>query len=97
MTKIGELLFNIPNAFTPNGDGNNDCFGIGRYSALISNVELSIFNRWGIRVFHSTNPSDCWDGRYKGQPQDTGGFPYVIKATTLCGVIVKKGIVMLIR
>ena len=97
VSKTGDLLFNIPNAFTPNGDGHNDCFGTGRYAALVSSIELSVFNRWGNLVFHTTNPNACWDGTYKGQPQDTGGFPYIIKAKTLCGEIIKKGIVILVR
>jgi gliding motility-associated-like protein len=97
VSKTGDLLFNMPNAFTPNGDGHNDCFGAGRYAALVSSIELSVYNRWGNLVFHTTNPNDCWDGTYKGKPQDTGGFPFIIKAKTLCGEIIKKGIVILVR
>ncbi|HSC38496.1 MAG TPA: gliding motility-associated C-terminal domain-containing protein, partial [Chitinophagaceae bacterium] len=97
VTNMGELLFNIPNAFTPNHDGHNDCFGLDRYTALISSMELSIYNRWGQRVFHTTNPGDCWDGTWQGKPQETGGFPFIIRAKTLCGEFVKKGILMLVR
>ena len=97
VNKMGDLLFNIPNAFTPNHDGHNDCFGAGRYTALISSMEIAIFNRWGTRIFYSTSPNACWDGTYNGKPQDTGGYPYIIKAKTLCGEIIKKGIVMLVR
>lgn len=95
--KMGDLLFNIPNAFTPNNDGHNDCFGAGRYAALISTMEIDIYNRWGIRLFHATSPSACWDGTYNGKPQEPGGYPYIIKAKTRCGEVMKKGILMLVR
>jgi len=48
----------IPNAFTPNGDGLNDCFGV-RFLGQISNLKLSVYDRWGNRVFYTTNPSQC--------------------------------------
>ncbi len=87
----------IPSAFTPNNDGLNDCFGI-KYPATIIEIEFSIFNRWGEEVFHTTNPSDCWDGKYKGIPQNTAVFIYMIKARTTCQPSVfKKGTLILLR
>jgi gliding motility-associated-like protein len=97
VTKTDELLLGMPNAFTPNGDGKNDCFGMSRYAGLFKQYELSIYNRFGNRVFYTTNPGDCWDGRVKGQPQDVGGFVYMIKANSFCGQILKKGTVMLLK
>jgi gliding motility-associated-like protein len=97
VNKIGDLLFNIPNAFTPNHDGHNDCFGAGRYTALISTMEIAVYNRWGTRLFYSTSPQACWDGVYNGKPQDPGGYPYIIKAKTLCGEVIKKGVLILVR
>ena len=93
----GASTLYVPNAFTPNGDGKNDCFGISRYAGQLQQAELSIYNRWGVRVFNSTNSTDCWDGRYKGKLQDAGGFVYVINGKTFCGDIFRKGTVMLIR
>ncbi len=55
----------VPNAFTPNGDGNNDIFmpkGTG-----IHDYKLYIFDRWGNQVFHSDNINFGWDGRYKNK------------------------------
>ncbi len=49
----------IPNAFTPNGDGNNDVFQI--YGEGIKTVDLKIFNRWGIKVFDSTNQFSAYE------------------------------------
>jgi gliding motility-associated-like protein len=97
VTHSGDLLVNLPNAFTPNGDGKNDCFGVSRYAGLLQNVQLSVYDRFGLRVFYTTNPLNCWDGRYNGTLQNAGGFAYVLQANTFCGTIFKKGIVMLIK
>lgn len=86
----------IPNAFTPNGDGLNDCFGV-KFLGAISDLKLSIYDRWGNRVFYTTNPNQCWDGRSKNQEISSGVFVYHVTATTLCGKIEKKGTVTLIR
>ncbi len=56
----------FPSAFTPNGDGLNDFFGPIGGIGTITNFYLSVFNRWGERVFSATDPSRKWDGRYKG-------------------------------
>jgi len=96
VTKDGVPRFIVPNAFTPNGDGKNDCFGIKRWGdAQIK--QFCIFNRWGQVVFQTSNPADCWDGMYKGRLQDPGSFEYVISAVTLCGVVTRKGTLILIR
>jgi gliding motility-associated-like protein len=87
----------LPNAFTPNNDGKNDCFGIKSWG-IVLNIEFSIFNRWGQRVFHSTNPFACWDGTYKNILQDSGTFIYYIKAKTMCGGdLERKGTLEVIR
>lgn len=86
----------IPSAFTPNRDGKNDCFGVRRWGA-VKDFSLSVYNRWGEKVFSTTNSSDCWDGRYKGVDQPAGVFVYLISGTTVCGEINKKGLVTLVR
>lgn len=86
----------IPNAFTPNNDGLNDCFGV-KFLGSISDLKLSVYDRWGNRVFYTTNPNQCWNGRYKDSDMPSGVFIYQLTATTLCGKIEKKGTVMLIR
>lgn len=96
VTNAGKPVFELPNAFTPNGDRVNDCFGIRRW-AQVNQLEFLIYNRWGQVVFATSDPSKCWDGTLKGKPQDSGGFVYVIKAKSLCGEVLKKGTVMLIR
>lgn len=94
---INEGLYWMPSAFTPNADGLNDCFGV-KYWGLVESIEFSIFNRWGERVFYTKDPGDCWDGRYKGIPQDPGVFVYMIKASSFCNPeIFRKGTVTLVR
>jgi len=86
----------VPSAFTPNHDGNNDCFGIKLWGS-IQVMEMEVFNRWGERVFISTSAGDCWDGSFKGVPQPSGTYIYQIRAVTPCGVAYRKGTVLLIR
>ena len=94
---INEGLYLMPSAFTPNNDGRNDCFR-AKYWGYIFEFDFSVFNRWGERVFHTKNPSDCWDGTYKGTPQKSDVYVYIIKAKTLCSESVfKKGTFALIR
>jgi gliding motility-associated-like protein len=96
VTNDGKAIFEVPNAFSPNGDGRNDCFGIKKW-ANVTVHEFSVFNRWGQLVFATKNPSVCWDGTVNGKQQDTGGYTYVIKASSRCGNIKRTGIVMLVR
>jgi gliding motility-associated-like protein len=88
--------YNLPNAFTPNGDGINDCFGL-KFWVDVTELDFSIYNRFGQRVFHTANAADCWDGKYKGIPQNIGIYISVIKAKTACGVIDRKSEIMLLR
>jgi len=86
----------IPNAFTPNHDGKNDCFGVKHWGTA-DKFELSIYNRWGERVFYTKNTQDCWNGQYKGKQQPSGVFVYHINVLGNCGSTFKKGTVVLIR
>ncbi|HSU28775.1 MAG TPA: LamG-like jellyroll fold domain-containing protein, partial [Chitinophagaceae bacterium] len=90
--------FLMPTAFTPNGDQLNDCYGI-RYWGAISGLEFSIYNRWGERIFYTSNPASCWDGKYKGVDQNADVFVYMIKAKSACAEkpIFRKGTFALIR
>ena len=74
-----ECKLTIPNVFTPNGDGTNDNFivkgtGIKIYSAVI-------YNRWGIKVFESTDITKPWDGKNV----EDGTYYYVITAESAAG------------
>lgn len=94
--KGGIAHFMLPNVFSPNGDGKNDCFGIRQWgSARIE--QFFIYNRWGQIVFQTNSHTQCWDGRVNGIPQQAGGYVYVIKASTFCGQVTRKGMLTLIR
>ena len=97
VTKTGKAGYLMPSAFTPNGDGLNDCYGL-KYWGTIINLEFSIYNRWGERIFFTKNPGECWNGTYKGQLLDTDVFIYQVKASTTCDAsIYRKGTFTLIR
>lgn len=68
--------FFIPTAFSPNGDGIND-FLVMLGEGIIS-VNLDVYNRWGEVVFQTTNPLDKWDGKFKGQDQQSGVYAYKV-------------------
>jgi gliding motility-associated-like protein len=64
----------IPSAFTPNGDGENDVFGVASANISKGFFSMSIYNRWGMKVFETENPELFWDGN--GCPQGT--YVYVV-------------------
>lgn len=93
----GKSNYLMPSAFSPNGDGLNDCFGLKFWGSL-QNLEFSIYNRWGERIFFTTNSQQCWDGTYRGVKQDAGVFVYMIKAKSFCDdAIFRKGTFVLVR
>ena len=91
-----KTVYELPNSFTPNGDGINDCFGIG-YWGVVQELDFSIYNRFGQKVFYTNEVSRCWDGKFNGQLQGTGVFIYIVKAKTACGIIDRKGTVLLLK
>lgn len=87
--------FYIPNAFTPNNDGNNDVFYVLSQSG-VKVITFQIFDRLGEKVHDGTFP---WDGTYKGKPAPPGVYVYVCRLG-LFGEdqsIFRKGSVTLIR
>jgi gliding motility-associated-like protein len=88
--------FLVPSAFTPNNDGVNDCFGVKSWGH-ISDLNFYVFDRWGLLLFHTTDPSKCWDGTYKGALLKSGTYVYQVSANTNCGFVYRKGTVVLIR
>jgi gliding motility-associated-like protein len=57
-----ELIIFIPNIFTPNGDGINDTWKPEMLDYSKKGYQLSIFDRWGQRIFHTTDTEEAWDG-----------------------------------
>jgi len=78
-----DLLINMPNAFTPNGDGLNDLFRVPVSVPCEELVLFQVFDRWGEQVFSSTLEGIGWDGTYRGKPQETG--VYIYRVELLCG------------
>lgn len=70
----------LPNVFTPNGDGLNDVFRIPQ-ATVLRLKDFSIYDRWGNRVFHSTQNSAAWDGTYKGKACLPGTYIYNISGS----------------
>lgn len=63
----------VPNAFSPNGDGNNDyLYPLNAYKA--QKLEFQVYNRYGQQVFFTTNWLKKWDGTLNGEPQPSGLF-----------------------
>jgi len=71
---VSDQVF-IPNTFTPNGNGQNDEFGV--YSNIVNRLHLMVFNQWGEKVFETTDVKGRWNGTYKGKPQPVGVYVYV--------------------
>jgi gliding motility-associated-like protein len=95
--------FVVPSAFTPNNDGNNDVFRpiyIDRCGyAAFPGYQMNVFNRWGELVFHSENPSEGWNGSFKGKLQPSGVYVWELNYIDQYGnkPIRKNGTVVMIR
>ncbi|MBN4049651.1 PKD domain-containing protein, partial [Bacteroidales bacterium AH-315-N07] len=93
-----KAFIDVPTAFTPNNDGNND-----RYYAFHAGIkkllEFKIFNRWGELVFETDDINEGWDGTLRGKPQDMGTYVYYIVANSFISEepVVLKGNFTLIR
>jgi gliding motility-associated-like protein len=71
--KNGTCEVYFPTAFTPNGDGKNDSFGV-LTDLFLPQYHLAIYNRWGQIVFETNNPLKSWDGKWNGKQQPSGIF-----------------------
>ena len=71
--------FDVPNAFTPNGDNRNDFFNVvGTPGAVYEMVEFKVWNRWGQLVYNNENPTQGWDGNQNGNPAASDIYIYKI-------------------
>ncbi len=77
-------LINIPNAFTPNGDGKNDEFGIVA-PWHFRELNMMIVDRWGRTVYRNSVLNGRWDGRYEGEPLPVGTYYYHIDVSCMDG------------
>jgi gliding motility-associated-like protein len=88
----------MPSAFTPNGDGRNDLFRVPP-SLSIKITAFAVYDRWGARVFYTTDSGAGWDGTLGGQPQPSGTYVWMIEYSDLLThkTAQGKGTVVLIR
>ncbi|OMP74761.1 gliding motility-associated C-terminal domain-containing protein, partial [[Flexibacter] sp. ATCC 35208] len=88
----------FPNAFTPNGDGNNDTFK-PHVNGPMYDYDLRVFNRWGQVVFLSKSQTKGWDGRFQGSLVDVGTYVYLLSYKNTAGGETKivKGEVTVLR
>ena len=86
----------VPNAFSPNGDGDNDVLYVrGRN---ITDVYFAIFNRWGEKVFETNDQSKGWDGFFRNRNSDPAVFDYYLQYLCEGGIkYFQKGNITLIR
>ncbi len=89
----------VPNVFSPNNDGSNDFFQIFGTLDQIAFMEIQIFNRWGEKVFESSDHHFGWDGTYKGENAPQGIYTYQLKLTYMNGERdeLRKGSLTLLR
>ena len=92
--QCGDLF--IPTAFSPNNDGQNDFFYV--LGNCITSMHLVVYDRWGEKVFETTDQNQKWDGIYKNKPMNTAVFVYKLEADLITGGHVsEKGNVTLVR
>jgi gliding motility-associated-like protein len=86
----------IPNVFTPNGDGHNDEFDI--HASGMTVFQLQIFNRWGVLLFQSDSPNVKWDGKtMSGENAADGTYFYILTAKSDSKDYSQHGCVTLLR
>ena len=87
---VSESMLELPNAFSPNGDGINDRYTV-THQSLVS-FEAHIFNRWGQELYSWSigNIDDGWDGTYKGKTVSNGVYFIVVVAEGADGIEYKK-------
>lgn len=92
-----DSYIDVPNAFVPGRSGENTIFKpVHLGDATLKS--FAVYNRWGVKLFETTDINKGWDGSYSGQPQPMGVYVYVLEAVTAKGRIINKnGNVTLIR
>ncbi|MBI1287106.1 MAG: T9SS type B sorting domain-containing protein [Flavobacteriales bacterium] len=94
--------YQLPNVFTPGDDSYNDIFGPFPY-AFVESIDLKIYNRWGLKIFETTDPKILWDGTNKTtkQPVPDGVYYYIctVNEIRLQGVVPREinGYIELLR
>lgn len=92
-----EYTLDVPQAFTPNGDGVNDVIFADGWGILDLRT-FQIYNRWGEKLFESSDMEIGWDGTYKGKEMEMDAYVYYVEGLTYGNTVLrKKGEFTLIR
>ncbi len=85
----------VPNAFTPNADGENDVLYV--YGAMIQGILFRIYDRWGELVFETTDRNKGWDGTFRGKLLDPDVYDYYLQVDCVGGLqnIIKGNITLM--
>ncbi len=87
----------LPNVFTPNGDGLNDIFFVLGTVGRLQQFEFSIYNRWGEKIFSTTDRYKGWDGKHNGGDAMEGTYVYTLTYTLNAKPVLQKGNFHLLR
>lgn len=77
---IAESKLEMPNAFSPNGDGINDVYKAKEGYKSIVEFKATIFNRWGQKIYSWNDPAGGWDGTFHGKDVKQGVYFVLVKA-----------------
>uniref|UniRef100_A0AB33J0C7 Gliding motility-associated C-terminal domain-containing protein n=1 Tax=Prevotella sp. GTC17259 TaxID=3236795 RepID=A0AB33J0C7_9BACT len=77
---ISESKLEMPNAFSPNGDGVNDIYKAKSGYQSIVEFKAYIFNRWGQKLYEWDDPAEGWNGTFHGNPVKEGVYFVLVKA-----------------
>ncbi|HVG15478.1 MAG TPA: PKD domain-containing protein [Chitinophagaceae bacterium] len=78
LVRVVDKLY-IPNAFTPDGDGVNDLWTVP-YLNSIADMNVTVYNRSGQVVYHTSKNNSGWDGRFNGREQSSGVYVYLVES-----------------
>ena len=88
----------VPTVFSPNGSGPSANNTLCIYGNCIAELNYAVYNRWGEKVFETTDPQICWDGNYKDKPLNPGVFAYKLVVTLFDGsTVIESGNLTLVR
>jgi gliding motility-associated-like protein len=92
----GNCYIAVPSGFTPNGDGLNDyLYPLNAWKA--TNLHFAVYNRYGQKIWETTDWTRRWDGRINGQPQPTGTYVWRLQYKLDGRTSSQQGTVVLIR
>lgn len=78
-----EVIIYVPNTFTPDGDGVNDVFKPSLDGFGVMKYEFTVWDRWGERIFETTDANHSWDGQLNGRPVQDGVYVWKLEVTAL--------------